>query len=94
MDRSGPPSRDPVVGVVGVCLSHMVRLEERSPARTQVVPSGLEGGAEVGLGREVADGVVHEDRVERATRQAQGSHVAFDVLASRIDRAAQLEHLR
>ena len=49
--------------------------------------------AQVVLGREVHDGVVHEDGVERAP-EPERPHVAEDVLAAGVERAAQREHLR
>jgi len=54
---------------------------------------GAEAVAQLVLGRHVRDGVVDEDRVERPS-QPHGTHVAEDVLAVRVDRATQSEHLR
>jgi hypothetical protein len=54
---------------------------------------GLDRGAQVRLGRHVADGVVDEDSVEGAA-EPHGAHVTLPVFALRVDRLADREHLR
>jgi LuxR family transcriptional regulator, maltose regulon positive regulatory protein len=51
----------------------------------------LERLAQIIFGHQIADRVVDEDGIEHAT-QAQGPHIAFDVLAFSIDRPAEREH--
>ena len=52
---------------------------------------GVDRFLQVGEGRHVADGVVHENVVELAV-EPQRAHVALDVLGFRIDGAALREH--
>jgi len=65
-----------MVGVVGVGLAQVVGLEERRPAGAQMLERRGERRAQVRLGREVADRVVGEDRVERAPVEAERAHAA------------------
>ena len=74
-------------------LAGAVGHEERDAARPGVREGGAHAGPEVVLGREVHHGVVDEDRVERAA-EPERPHVAQNVLAARVERAAEREHLR
>ena len=69
-----------------------VRREDGRPARSRVRERRLDDGGEVLLGRHVHHRVVHEHDVERPA-EAQGPHVPEDVLALRVELAAEREHL-
>ena len=91
--------RAPVIAVVpalvdagGEGLSNRVGHEQHDPAWRRMDGGRLDHGAEVGLRRHVHDRVVDENHVERAT-EPKRAHVTLDVLALRVDRRAQLEHL-
>ena len=72
-------------------LPHEVRCEERNAAWLAVGKGGFDRLLQVGFRRHVTHGVVDEHRVE-LTPEAHGPHVALDVLAFRIERAADREH--
>ena len=89
------PQRAAVGAVVAavVCagrerLARAVGDEERDAARPRVGEGRPEAGAQVVLGREVHDRVVHEDGVE-GPAEPERPHVAEDVLAARVERAAE-----
>ena len=74
-------------------LLDRVRDEQRGTAGLAMDERRAHGGQEVLLRRDVRDGVVDEHRVEPSP-QPKRSHVAFDVLALGVERAADREHLR
>lgn len=67
--------------------------EERRAARLAVRERRLDRHSQIRLGRHVRDRVVDEDRVE-LTAEPDGAHVALDVLALRVQRAAHRQHAR
>jgi len=71
----------------------MVRDEQGDAARAAVREGGLDHLAQVRLGGHVGDGVVHEDRVERAP-EPQRAHVALMVRALGVETPRHLEHVR
>jgi hypothetical protein len=80
-----------VIGRAVKILAHVIGREERRAARPAMDVCGLDRPPQIVDRRHVADGVVNEDAVEQA-RQADRAHVAFDVLALRVERAAHLQH--
>jgi hypothetical protein len=72
-------------------FAEMVRTEERHAAGPTMQKRGLDRPPQIGLRRHVAHGVMDEDRVE-LPRESHRAHVAFDMLAFRIQRAADRSH--
>jgi hypothetical protein len=67
--------------------------EHQGAARPAGHERGLDHLPEIGLGRHVRDGIVHEHAVELAT-QPYRPHVALDVLALRVEGPAHGQHAR
>ena len=72
-------------------VAQVVGREQRCAAGAAVRERGRQRALQVGGGRHVGDGVVYEHGVEGAT-EAHVAHVAGDVVAARIQLAADLAH--
>ena len=82
-----------VVGGWSEILADVIGREQRGAARLAVQVRRLDGALQVLLRRHVDDRIVNEHGVEPAA-EPDGPHVAFDMLAFRIELAAHLEHAR
>src|SRR5438132_3237339 len=80
-----------VVGVRAEFRADVVRREESSAAAPAVDEGRLNRCLEIVLCRHVDDRIVDKHRIELSA-DSQGAHVALDVFALRVYRAAQIEH--
>jgi len=80
-----------VIGVRSKVLAHVIGTEQRGAAGRAVHGRGLNRRPQVSLRRHVTDGIVDEDAVE-LTPEPDAAHIAFDMLALRVQAVADLEH--